>query len=109
MTHPNPADLPDSSTVCPVWCNGEHESTEGAPFAHRSDGIVVAGVERVIRDRQSTHMAAVVEITVGLEQVHDEAWVWLGTDRPGYRPTILSIESAKRLLRQVSRLIEPTG
>ncbi len=53
----------------------------------------------------SPHQPSVVEIAVGLEHSNGETWVWFGPDQPLQRTTVLSVESTKRLIREVEKLL----
>ncbi|MDQ1121829.1 DUF6907 domain-containing protein [Microbacterium trichothecenolyticum] len=90
---------------CPPWCNGEHEPRRDRRIAHRSEGIIVPGVERVVHHEGDSLFSTVIEIAIGLEHIDDETWVWFGSDNPSRPPTVLSIESTRRLLRAVEALI----
>lgn len=101
-----PAEPPRSAHLCPPWCNGEHEISDDLRVSHRNDGIVVPGVERVVNDRGGVDAPTVVQISIGLEQTGGETWVWIGPEESVRRSTILSLESAKRLVRQLQGLLD---
>lgn len=93
------------TSPCPPWCDGEHEAGPDRRVAHRSDGVIVPGVQRVLGVGCDSALSAVIEIAIGLEQIGDETWVWFGSDDPSRPPTVLSIETTRRLLRAVETLV----
>jgi len=95
----------EDALICPPWCNGEHEVTDDLHVVHRSEGIIVPGVERVISTQGSINPPTVIELAIGLEHRDGETWVWLGPDQPVQRTTVLSVESTRRLIREVERLL----
>lgn len=99
------AESPHTSSTCPPWCNREHENTSDLGITHNSDGLVIPGIQRVVTPKGDVEPPSVVELTVGLEQTHDETWVWLVPDGALHRSTVLSVESAKRLHREISELL----
>lgn len=98
-----------SLPLCPPWCTGEHEMGDDLRLSHRSEGVIVPGVERVITAQGGGQTPTVTEIAIGLEYTAGETWVWFGPERPLQRTTVLSVESTRRMLREMERLLLRLG
>jgi hypothetical protein len=96
MPHPDDDRL---LSICPDWCTGEHEVDDDLRLVHRSDGIVVPGVERVSTAEGEFSDAQSVDLVVGLQESAGETWVWLSPAEDVSRSLVLTMETARRLWR----------
>ncbi|WZH36050.1 MAG: hypothetical protein PIR02_14935 [Microbacterium enclense] len=101
----SPSDPREDPCACPPWCTGEHEATSDLRLVHRSEGVIVPGVERLVNAHGGIDAPTIVEIAIGLERTCGETWVWIGPDHPSRSSAILSVGTARRLIRATEALL----
>ena len=96
-----------TDTACPPWCNGVHDHLESRSASHRSDPRAVPAVERRHgSDEVAFDRVASGDLTVGIESRWGDTWVWISPEDNVRRGLVLSQESAHRLARMLSTVLE---
>lgn len=96
-----------SEATCPKWCNGIHDHVDGRVASHRSDASFVPTVERRPGpDGATFDRVAAGDLTVGVEQRWGDTWVWISPEDSVRRSLVLTVESAHRLHRTLTKIFE---
>jgi hypothetical protein len=99
------ADPRPSDGACPRWCNGIHDHPEHESASHRGDPWQVPVIERRAgMGADPFDRIAATDLAVGVEARWGDTWVWITPEDDVRHGLVLSMESAQRLVRTLTRV-----